>query len=149
MFGEYVVTIPIATPTQSQREATANEIQQVSRLTHQSQLSRAGILDVLRMEYEVEKPGQALAEFELLDGDTFVREVKKRRGQKSKPLSPSSLKALRELYDSEVPALLQKRAQILLHERKIAAVVHAVYKLAEEDLRVLRDTQPPRMPPGW
>lgn len=64
-------------------------------------------------------------------------------------LSPSALAELRKLFETEAPPLLAKRARILDLEREIAAAVHAAYGLDVADLALLRETAPPRMPPGW
>ena len=40
-------------------------------------------------------------------------------------------------------------ATILAQERTIAAAVHEAYGLTPDDLKLLRETAPPRMPPGW
>lgn len=107
------------------------------------------MLDVLRIEYDVENIGHSLADFFELTSDEFVREVKKRRAKGASPLSPAGLKALRALYETAVPPLLEQCSQILSLDRTIVDAVHAAYKLTEEDLRLLRATQLPRMPPGW
>lgn len=145
----YVNAAPIPQPSDDQREIVCRSVETIIELTRATYDESAALLDVLRIEYDIDALGQALKEFFMLDSDAFVREVKKRRAKDSKPLSPAALKALRELYDSEVPGILQKRSQILSHERNLATQVHAAYKLTEDDLRLLRETQPPRMPPGW
>lgn len=147
--ADKIVHVPIPSPDDSTRAAVTESVEQILELTRTIHGSRSATLDVLRMEYDVETPGQALAELDVPTSDVFVREVKKRRAKGGKPLSPAALKALRELYDAEVPGILKKRAQILAHERNIAAQVHAAYKLTEDDLRLLREHAPPRMPPGW
>lgn len=145
----YLLSAPIPLPNNEMQEIAMRTVGRVVALTREQQGSNSAVLDLLRMEYDVEMPGQSLADFSALSGDEFVREVKKRRAKGSSPLSPAGLKALRALYESEVPPLLEKRAQILSLERTVADAVHAAYKLTEEDLRLLRATQPPRMPPGW
>jgi hypothetical protein len=107
------------------------------------------VLDSLRVQYDVEKTGNKLADFASLGSDEFVREVNKRRPKKGPRLSPAGLQELHALYASEAPGILEKQAQILAHERSIAESVHAAFGLTAEDLALLRASQPPRMPPGW
>ena len=149
MFGEYVVTIPIATHKGAGVDVVTNAVKTAIKLTGEVQVARASVLDVLRVEYDVETPGQALGDFSNLGSDAFVHEVKKRRPKKGAALSPVGLKALRDLFEAEAPKIVEKRARILDLERTIAAAVHQAYGLTVEDLELLRSTQPPRMPPGW
>ena len=64
-------------------------------------------------------------------------------------MSPAALKHLRTLYDNEVPPLLIHRQRALVQERAIAGHVHAAWGLDAADLALLRETAPPRMPPGF
>jgi hypothetical protein len=149
MFGEYIVTVPIASPTPSQRRSTALAVEAASDLTRTANEARAAVLDLLRVQYDVETPGQALGDFATLGSDDFAREVKKRRPKEAGPMSSAGLKELRALFEAETPGILEKRASILGHERAIATAVHAAYGLTEEDLALMRATEPPRMPKGW
>jgi hypothetical protein len=44
---------------------------------------------------------------------------------------------------------LVQRSKLLGLEKQIAEQVHAAYKLTAEELAVMAETQPPRMPPGF
>jgi hypothetical protein len=90
------------------------------------QIAREGVLDILRVEYDVASAGNALSDFPSLDSDAFFREVKKRR-PKGSSLSLSGLRSLRTLFETEVPPILERRAAILVCEREIASVVHDAY----------------------
>ncbi len=148
MFSEFVVTIPIANAPAEAKQTVSVTVDHVMSSTRDQQQMAAGVLDVLRMEFEVDAPGNALSDFATLDSDGFVREVKKRR-PKGSTLSPAGLRALRELYAAQTPPILAMRAAILDHESRIADAVHAAYGLRPDDLALLRATAPPRMPPGW
>lgn len=148
-FGEYMITIPIARPTALQQEVSTKATEAIISLTQRNQEATEAVLDLLRVQYDVESTGQALSDFATLGSDPFVQEVKKRRSKKGPSLSPAGLKALRALFDAEAPGILEKRAKILEIERTIAAAVHAAYGLTDADLALLRATAPPRMPPGW
>ena len=147
--GDKIVHVPIPRPNAQQLAATASAVESIVELTRSSAEATAAVLDLLRVEYNVETPGQALCDFSNLGSDAFVHEVKKRRPKKGAALSPAGLKGLRALFETEVPGIVEKRAQILGLERTIAAAVHEAYGLAADDLELLRATQPPRMPPGW
>ncbi|MGB8294753.1 MAG: N-6 DNA methylase [Polyangia bacterium] len=147
--GDKIVFVPIPRANAQQLGATAPAVESIVELTRTSSEATAAVLDVLRVEYGVETPGQALGDFSNLGSDAFVLEVKKRRPKKGAALSPAGLKALRDLFEAETPKIVEKRARILDLERTIAAAVHEAYGLTAEDLELLRSTQPPRMPPGW
>jgi hypothetical protein len=147
--GDKIVHVPIPRPNAQQLDATTPAVESIVDLTRTSAEATAAVLDVLRVEYGVETPGQALGDFSNLGSDAFVHEVKKRRPKKGAALSPAGLKTLRDLFEAEAPKIVEKRARILGFERTIAAAVHEAYGLTVEDLELLRSTQPPRMPPGW
>ena len=148
MFGEYAVTIPIATPSAAQHELVTQGVGQCVELTRAIQLAKADVLDVLRLRYGVERFGQKLEDFDQLGSEDFLREAS-RRFDKKKPVPTSALRELRTLFDTEVPGILAQRSTLLALEKQIAAAVHAAYQLTPEDLAVMKETQPPRMPPGF
>jgi type I restriction-modification system DNA methylase subunit len=147
--GDKMVHVPIPRPSAEQADAVVAHVESIVQLTRTASEANAGVLDVLRMQWNLDKPGQALADFSSLGGDEFVREVTKRREQGSARLTRSALADLRQLYDAEAPHVIDTRARILTLEREIAAAVHAAYGLDEADLALLRATAPPRMPLAW
>lgn len=124
-------------------------VAEISAVTIEEAEHRRLVLTALAVEFGVGDPGQALSEFGVPDRDAFTLEVKKRRSKGESRLTLSALKDLQHLYDTEAPAILEKRARILQLERAIASAVHEAYGLTADDLALLRETQPPRMPPGW
>ncbi len=147
--GDKLVHVPIPRPSGRQAEVASSNVHEIVALTRQVAEATAGVVDVLRVEFGVETPGQALSDFAGLDSEAFVQNVRKRRPKKGSPLTPAGLKALRGLYEAEVPSILEKRARILQLERALASAVHEAYGLTAEDLALMRETQPPRVPPGW
>lgn len=49
---------------------------------------------------------------------------------------------------ADAPGILEMKAKIIELERAVASSVHAAYGLNEADLALLRQTSPPRAPPG-
>lgn len=103
------------------------------------------LLDWLRVEYDVAKPTLKLQAPLGLDSDAFVAEVKKVRG-KGKPLSAAALKALRDEYDHTIAPARTLAAESNGLERRVSDLVNAAYGLTPEDVRLMWDTAPPRMP---
>jgi type I restriction-modification system DNA methylase subunit len=149
MFSEFVELLPIPRPKHAQSERVSRAVGSLIGLTRSAADSIRAFLDVLRVEYDVEVPGQALEDFASLSSDVFVKEVKKRRVRKASRLSPAGLAQLRKLFDAEAAIVLEKRARVLTLEQSVASAVHDAFELDETDLATLRETAPPRMPPGW
>ncbi len=80
-----------------------------------------------------------------LDAATLAAEVKKARGKK-KPLSVAQVKALKEEHARSVVPLRALSAEARQHERRIADLVNAAYGLTPEEVALMWQTAPPRMP---
>ncbi len=146
--GDKMISVPIPMPSAEQRDQTEQAVAQSVALTRSIQLTKADVLDLLRVQYGIAAAGQRLADFEELGSEDFLREVTKRR-DKQKDFPTSALRELRTLFDKEVPGILVQRSKLLGLEKQIAEQVHAAYKLTAEELAVMKETQPPRMPPGF
>ena len=88
-----VAEIPIAQPTTAIREATKSAVRRLIEITASRQQAHRTVLDWLRVEYAIEKPGNKLQALTDLDSDGFVAEVKRIRGKKlpltAAPASPA------------------------------------------------------------
>jgi hypothetical protein len=74
-----------------------------------------------------------------------VAEVQKRRGKK-KPLSAAGLRGLREEYARTIEPARLLAAEALALEGRLSDLVNAAYGLTPEEVRLMWDTAPPRMP---
>lgn len=144
----YMLRAPIPHSTEEVREMATERVSQLVTLTRQQRESTAAIHDYLRIEHQIESPGQVLSDLASLDSDAFIAAIKARRPKKP-ALSVAGLKQLRDTYASEVAPIRELRAQALQHERALAAAVHDAWGLTPDDLELLRASAPPRMPPGW
>ncbi|MGH2347301.1 MAG: hypothetical protein ACRDG4_18900, partial [Chloroflexota bacterium] len=105
-----------------------------------------GTGDWLHTEFDLSSPGQQLEKFADLDEDTFVAEVRKRRPGKAPRFSPASLRALKDGFHEAAIPLQARRAEAAVHERRLAHLVNAAYGLTQEEVALLWETAPPRMP---
>ncbi len=114
-------------------------------ITAAHQQTQHTVLDWLRVEYALEKPGNKLQALTDLDSDTFVAEVKRVRG-KQQPLTAASLQTLRAEYTRTVePArTLATEAQQLEH--RLSDLVNQAYGLTPAEIALMWQTAPPRMP---
>ena len=111
----------------------------------QQQTVSRDIVDWLRVEHNLDKPGKKLESPLNLDSDSFVAEVKKRRGRKN-PLTAAALRSLHDEYTRTIePArALAPEAQRLEHE--ISDLVNQAYDLTPDEVDLMWKTAPPRMP---
>jgi len=143
--GYLVAQLPIAEPSAALREATEAAVRRLIEITASHQQTHHTILDWLRMEYAIEKPGNKLQSLTTLDSDTFVAEVKRIRGKKL-PLTAASLQALRQEYTNTIAPARILAAEALQLECKLNDLVNQAYGLTPEEIDLMWKTAPPRMP---
>ncbi len=138
--------LPIAPPTDEMRSEAEAAVGRLVEITRSGQEARRDILDWLRVEFGVEKPGQKLEDFAALDADAFVEEVRKRRPRGAGHLTPAALKELRAGYEEQANPVRADRAEAAALERRLSDLVNRAYGLTPEDVSLLWSTAPPRMP---
>jgi hypothetical protein len=143
--GFLMESLPIARPGDSVRERTVQGAQRLLEIRQSEQSVCRDILDWLRVEHEIEKASTKLQSPLGLDSDGFVAEVKKVRGR-GKPLSAAALRNLREEYVRTIEPARQLVAESLMLERQISDLVNEAYGLTPDEVDLLWDTAPPRMP---
>ncbi|NTU78518.1 MAG: hypothetical protein HGA45_03805 [Chloroflexales bacterium] len=146
--GELFINIPVAPPTDAARAEVGPAVERLIAITRAGQQVRRDMLDWLRIEFGVEQPGQRLEAFAELSADEFVEEALKRRPKVAGKLSPAGLRALRDGYAEQSAPAQQSRAEALRLERRLADLVNAAYGLTPEEVALLWETAPPRMPVG-
>jgi hypothetical protein len=80
---------------------------------------RRDMLDWLRTEFGVERPGQKLEDFASLDVDAFAEEVRKRRPKSEGRLTPIALRDLRSGYTEMATPVREDRAEVAKLERRL------------------------------
>ncbi len=143
--GFLMEALPIAEPTTAIREATESAVRRLIKITASEQQTHRTVLDWLRVEYAIEKPGNKLQALTDLDSDRFVAEVKRIRGKKL-PLTAAGLQALRTEYTRTIEPARTLAAEELKLERTLSDLVNQAYGLTPDEIALLWDTAPPRMP---
>ena len=138
-------SVPIAQPTDSIRRKTEKAVGTIVEITRTQQATRRQILDWLRVEYEVEKPTLKLQSPFNLDCDCFVAEVKKVRGKK-RTLTAAALANLRDEYARTIQPARALAAEALNLENHLSNLVNEAYGLTPEEVALMWETAPPRMP---
>jgi type I restriction-modification system DNA methylase subunit len=145
--GEKVQEMPIAEPTAPQATAAKTHVDKLVQATRTIQQRRASVLDWLRMEHGVVKPGNVLSDLTTVGGDAFVSEVLERRNKKTRgAITPAGQAILRKTFEEEVVPLQGVRAAMKGDERAVSRLVISAYGLTKAEEQLLWDTAPPRMP---
>lgn len=145
--GYMMESLPIAQPSDSIRNHTTDAVARLVEITEAQQTTRREIVDWLRVQHEIEKPNMRLRAPVELDSDGFVAEVKKVRGKK-KPLSAAGLKNLRDEYARSIEPARALAAEALKLEHEVSNLVNEAYGLTPEEVTLMWETAPPRMPIG-
>ncbi len=143
--GFLMENLPIAPATDEIRKEVGVSVQRLIDITAESHKDRNAILDRLKADFGVEKPSQKLQDVAALDADALAAEVQKARGRRN-PLSVSQTKALKEEHARSVRPLQALAAEARRLERRVAELVNAAYGLTPEEVALMWQTAPPRMP---
>jgi len=143
--GYLVAAMPIAIPTDDARNTAQQFTRRLIEITKSQLGTREALLDWLKVEYEIDKPSQKLQAPTELDSDAFVAEVKRIRGKKN-PLSAAALKSLRDEHTRTIEPARVQAAEALQLERQLSDLVNEAYGLTPDDVALLWETAPPRMP---
>ena len=144
--GVLMEKLPIAPPTDEIRAEVEPAVERLAEITKAEQEARRTMLDWLRTEFGVEKPGQKFEDFAALDTDAFVAEVRKRRLRSEGRLAPAALKDLRAGYAEMATPTREDQTEAAALERRLSDLVIRAYGLTAEEVDLLWSTAPPRMP---
>ena len=138
-------SVPIALPSEQIREQVAARAQRLIETTEAHHAVRRTLLDWLRVEHSIEKPSLKLQSPAELDSDAFVVEVKRIRGKKN-PLSAAALKSLRDEHTRTIEPARAQATEALQLERQLSDLVNEAYGLTPDEVALMWETAPPRMP---
>lgn len=141
----YVQHLPIAEPTDIQRAKVETSVTVLLQRSFERRQSVREVIDWLRTEFEIVSVSQKLEDFAMLDETSFINEVRKRRDSSSH-LSPASLRALRETFNTYSSRIQAMEREILGLEQQITDMVNEAFSLTAEDIELMWRTAPPRMP---
>lgn len=144
--GYLVENFPIAPPTNAIRAEVEPIVIRLIEITKANQEVYRIVLYWLLIEQGIEKPGKKLEDFASLDTNSFVQEVKKRKPKSSGGLTPTALKAIRQVYSDYAPEIQARKSEALTLEHRLSDLVNQAYKLTPEEIDLMWKTAPPRMP---
>jgi hypothetical protein len=143
--GFLMEKLPIAVPREPLRASAESSATRLIEIVRSNNAIRDDLLDWLKVEHLIDEPSQKLQCPLELDSESFVTEVRKARGKKN----PLSLAALRSLRDEHTRTILPAQSlarEALGLERKISDLVDEAYGLTPEEVALMWETAPPRMP---
>ncbi len=146
LFNPATEVLPIAPPTDAIRAEAEPIVSRLIEITKANQEAHRDVLDWLRIEHSIDKPGQKLEDFSSLNADEFVKEVKKRKPKSAGGFSPKAVKEAREVYHDYAPAIQSRKAEALTLEHRLSDLVNQAYGLTPEEIDLMWKTAPPRMP---
>ena len=139
-----LVPIPQSVPDASQ-QALGEHRQEIENKTRQMREATTLIQDWLRLEFGLEKPGTALGKPHLLDADAFIAAVRKALPKRQR-LSAADIQRLKQEHADTVQPARDAATQALALEHQLSDLVNAAYGLTPEEVKLMWDTAPPRMP---
>ncbi len=146
-FTTFLETLPIATPDALTRETADTIVCELLPLADERLQARALLFDWLAVEHGITKPSRRLEDLLTLTPDDLVEEVRKARGKKN-PLSAIALRSLREEHARTIAPLAERLREAARLEGELSDLVCQAYGLTAEEIALLWQTAPPRMPVG-
>ena len=146
LFNSFTESLPIAEPIPAIRHEVEEGVTALIRLTREAQDRGRELLDWLRFDLGVEKPGQKLEAFAELTADDFVAEVRERRPNGASRLTPAAIAELMKTHQGYAVPERQRAAEIQSLEHRLSDLINQAYGLTDEEIALLWKTAPPRMP---
>lgn len=141
----YVEALPIPNPTAEQRSVGVEAVEGLTGYKRIIGQASNGVLDWLRYEFGLDAPGRDLSTPHNLDGEAFVAAVRKALPKRQR-LSAADIQRLKHEHVQTVQPARDAALQSLALEHKLSDLVNAAYGLTPDDIKLMWDTAPPRMP---
>jgi len=121
------------------------QVDQLSLYARSVRAASTNILDWLRHEFGLDKPGAVLSHPHTLEADAFAAAVRKAL-PKSHKLSAADFARFKQEHAATVEPARRAAAEALALERQLSDLVNAAYGLTPEEVALMWATAPPRMP---
>jgi hypothetical protein len=137
----YMETMPIPKSAGD----VSQHVLDISRNSDHVQKANSSILDWLHYQFGLEKPGRALSDPHTLDAESFVEAVKAAL-PKRRRLSAADIGELKREHAATIAPARTAAVDVLRLERRLSDLVNQAYGLTPDDIRLMWETAPPRMP---
>jgi hypothetical protein len=139
--GVLIEKLPIAVPS----ESADAEVERLIAIVQERRAAATAIHDWLRIEFGIERPGRDLETPENLDAIRFANAVRAALPRR-RALSAAEIARLKREYTDTIEPARQAAAEAARLERRLSDLVNAAYGLTPEEVRLMWETAPPRMP---
>jgi hypothetical protein len=143
--GEKMEEFPIVAMTCEQGELASIKVTTLIGIHAEASSTRAILADWYRAEHGIERLSRVLADPFKLDADAFVAQLRRAHGAR-RPLTPAGVAAVREAWRETVAPIRERLREAERLERELSDLVNAAYGLTPEEVRLMWETAPPRMP---
>ena len=145
--GYKMETLPIAPPPSEEIPQHVEErVLRLLSLEDERFQTRTLVDDWLKVEHGILKPVRRLEDLSLSPED-LIEEVRRARGKK-KSLSAAALRSLREEHARTIAPFAERLREAERLEAELSDQVCQAYRLTPEEIDLMWQTAPPRMPVG-
>jgi hypothetical protein len=145
LFTEYLNNFPIPKPMGNARAEVEALVAELIDLQGGRTSGLRAVLIWLQSQFGIDKPTQKLTGLVGLSPEVLISEVQKARGKKAR-LSVADVKRLRDEHAASVVPLQALAREAVQLEHRVSDLVNAAYGLTPDEVRLMWDTAPPRMP---
>jgi hypothetical protein len=138
--------LPVAQLKSGNDESVSLLVKSLIVAAQATRQANTSIVDWLRAEFNFDKPG-ALTAPHTLEVDQFVGTIRKAL-PKPRKLSAAEIARVRQEYTTTIGPARRAAADALALERRLSELVNAAYGLTPDEIKLMWDTAPPRMPFG-
>ena len=144
--GFKMEALPVAPPPAESRGEAEDGVVRLVELTRNRQEASRALADWLTVEHDLARIPTVLQSPCGLSEDEWVAAIRAARGRR-RPLSSAGLRAVRDEYHATVAPVRELQPEVDRLERRLADLVFAAYGLDAEQIALVWQTAPPRMPP--
>jgi hypothetical protein len=141
---EFIIDVPIP-PASENMEYVKRDTDRLASITSLRETVSATINDWLRHEFGLDKQTSVLAQPHKLNADEFAAAVRKAL-PKLRKLSAADIQRLKDEHHMTIEPAQLAAVEALTLERKLSDLVNTAYGLTPEDVKLMWETAPPRMP---
>jgi hypothetical protein len=143
--GYRMEQLPVAKPPESTCEAAIAPVERLIVIRRRIAESSSMLIHWYVGESEILRPSAELLQPFGLTLDEFVDRIRKARGSR-RPLSAAGVQALRDEYARTVQPMQVALREADRLERRLSQMVNEAYGLTPDEVRLMWETAPPRMP---
>lgn len=144
-FSTFVDAYPIPLPSSKAEASAAELISSLSNASKSVDQARRGLADWYQHTMEISKANRSLLNPFDMHIDDFINQIANQRGKRN-PLSSVALRSIREEYANTVRPVQLKVRETEQLERCLNDLVNEAYGLTPDEVRLMWNTAPPRMP---